>query len=51
MVMSAKIPVFRFATVAKPPRNAKDEPRKAGTFSLEHRWKNRVPRPAQIRVT
>ena len=24
--MSAKIPVFRFATVAKPPRNAKDEP-------------------------
>ena len=36
----------------KPPRNAKDEPRKAGTFRLGSTGeKNRVPRPAQIRVT
>ena len=36
--------------VSKPPRKAKEEPRKAGTFSLAHRWKNRVPMPAKNRV-
>jgi len=51
MVISANIPVFRFATVANPPRKAKEEPRKAGTLNLEQAWKNNVPNPAHIRVT
>ena len=51
MVMSAKIPVFNCAIVENPPKNAKDEPKNAGTFNLVQRWKNKVPRPAQIKVT
>ncbi len=34
----------------KPPRKAKEEPRKAGTFSRVHTWKNSVPKPAKKRV-
>ena len=48
--ISAKTPVSRFAIVANPPKKAKDEPRNAGTLNLEHRWKNNVPIPAQIKV-
>ena len=33
----AKAPVFSLEMVAKPPRNAKDEPRKAGTLPLEQK--------------
>ena len=51
IVISAKIPVSRFATVAKPPRNANDEPRNAGTLNFEQRWKNSVPTPAKNNVT
>ena len=29
---------------------ANDEPRKAGTFPFEMRWKSKVPRPANRRV-
>ena len=47
----AYIPESRLATVANPPRKAKDEPRKAGTLNLEQRWKNKVPMPAQNSVT
>ena len=36
--------------VSKPPRKAKEDPRKAGIFSLEQTWKNRVPMPAKNRV-
>ena len=39
-----------WTTVAYPPRNAKDEPRNAGTFIFVQRWKMRVPRPAKSRV-
>ena len=51
IVISAKIPLSKFATVANPPRNANEEPRNAGTFNLEQAWKNSVPRPAHISVT
>ena len=44
------MPVFRLAMVLKPPRKAKEEPRKAGTLNLVHTWKNRVPMPAKNRV-
>ena len=36
--------------LAKPPRKAKEEPRKAGTRILAHTWKNSVPKPAKNRV-
>ena len=49
--MSLNMPVLRSATVEKPPRNANEEPRNAGTLSLVHKWKNSVPRPAHTRVT
>ena len=49
-LMVAYIPVFRLATVENPPRKAKEDPRNAGTWNLEHTW-NRVPKPAQNRVT
>ena len=45
------MPVFSSATVAKPPRKAKEEPRKAGTLNFEQRWKKRVPAPAMKSVT
>ena len=48
--MSAYLPADRLATASKPPRKAKEEPRKAGTFILAHTWKNRVPKPAKNRV-
>ena len=48
--MSAYLPAVSSLTAWKPPRKAKEEPRKAGTFSLVHRWKNRVPIPAKNRV-
>ena len=48
--MPANLPTSRLATASKPPRKAKEEPRKAGTFSLVHRWNSRVPRPANSRV-
>ena len=51
IVMSAKMPVSSAATAENPPKNANEEPKNAGTFILEHRWKNSVPRPAQISVT
>lgn len=44
------MPLSRLAMVAKPPRKAKEEPRKAGTWNLEHTWKNNVPIPAKNRV-
>ena len=50
-VIEANSPSFIPAIVAKPPKNAKEEPKKAGTFILEHTWNNRVPNPAQNRVT
>ena len=34
------------ATAPYPPRNANDEPRKAGTFPFVRKWKSKVPRPA-----
>ena len=50
-LMVAYIPVFKLATVENPPKKAKEDPRKAGTWNLEHTWNNRVPKPAQNRVT
>ena len=47
-VMAANSPSFMPAMVAKPPRNAKDEPKKAGILNLVHKWKKSVPKPAQI---
>ena len=40
-------PTSSLATASKPPRKAKEEPRKAGTFSLVQTWNSRVPRPAK----
>ena len=42
-LISAKMPVFSSATVANPPRNAKDEPRKTGLLNLVNakRWDKR----------
>ena len=37
-------------TAWKPPRKAKDDPRKAGTFILVQIWKNSVPKPAKNSV-
>ena len=36
--------------VAKPPRNAKDEPRKAGTLNFVMQWNKSVPKPAISKV-
>ena len=36
--------------MAKPPRKAKEEPRKAGTLPPVTRWNSRVPSPAISRV-
>ena len=47
----ANIPVSSAATLEKPPRKANEDPRKAGTLNLVHRWKNKVPNPAQNNVT
>ena len=44
------MPLSRLAMVAKPPKKAKEEPRNAGIWNLEHTWKNRVPMPAKNRV-
>ena len=38
------------ATMAKPPRNANDDPRNAGTLPLVSRWNSSVPRPAHSSV-
>lgn len=37
----ANIPVSSAATLEKPPRKANEDPRKAGTLNLVHRWKTR----------
>ena len=47
----AYIPVSRCATVAKPLKNAKEEPKNAGTLNFAQTWNNRVPKPAQNKVT
>ena len=46
----AYMPELNSAMAEKPPRKAKDEPKKAGTFSFVQKWKNRVPKPAKKRV-
>ena len=51
IVILANLPVSKLATVEKPPKKAKEEPKNAGTLSFAHRWKNKVPKPAQINVT
>ena len=48
--MAAYLPESRLAMAWKPPRKAKEDPRKAGTLSRVHTWKNRVPIPANSRV-
>ena len=44
------MPESMAAMAAKPPRKAKEEPRKAGTFIFVQTWKNRVPKPAKNKV-
>ena len=48
--MVANLPASSLDTASKPPRKAKEEPRKAGTFSLVQTWNSSVPRPANSRV-
>ena len=38
------------AIAAYPPRNAKEDPRNAGTFFLVIKWNSKVPRPANNKV-
>ena len=38
------------ATIAKPPKKAKEEPKKAGTFPFVKKWKSNVPSPAISRA-
>ena len=47
---SALKPSTAVLTAAYPPRNAKDEPRNAGTLRPVMRWNSSVPRPANISV-
>ena len=49
-VMAANLPLSRLATAWKPPRKAKEEPRKAGTLNLVQMWNSSVPIPANSRV-
>ena len=46
----AYMPESICAIAWKPPRKAKEDPRKAGTFSRVHTWKNSVPTPAKNSV-
>ena len=48
--MAAYLPESSLDTASNPPRKAKEEPRKAGTRSRVHTWKNSVPTPAKNRV-
>ena len=49
-LIAAYFPEFNAAIVENPPRYAKDEPKNAGTFHLVHKWKNKVPMPANSNV-
>ena len=44
------MPLSMAAMAWKPPRNAKEEPRNAGTFMRVHTWKKSVPNPAKNSV-
>ncbi len=50
--MSAAFPAASVigAIAAYPPRNAKEEPRNAGTFPLVSKWNSNVPSPANSNV-
>ena len=48
--MAAYMPLSMAPMAAKPPRKAKEEPRKAGTFIFVQKWKNKVPKPAKNSV-